>query len=109
MPMLRPLIARASFAVVVVALAALLAIPSAEARTKVVHYTPFASDGTIKHQLHAIHRSGDCSSSSFVDPARKDAWRCFTGSFIRDPCFESPVFDDEVACVAAPWGHRAIV
>jgi hypothetical protein len=82
---------------------------TAEAKTTVTHYTPFAGNGSLKPSLQRLNRSGDCESSSFVDPARTDAWRCFSGNFIRDPCFESPVVEDRVVCVTAPWARRAVV
>jgi len=47
-------------------------------------------------------RHGNCNSSSFVN-GRNDAWRCFVGRFILDPCFESPAANDRVLCVRSPW------
>jgi hypothetical protein len=53
-------------------------------------------------------RRGSCNSGSFVNP-RSDAWRCFVGHRIYDPCFENPVYDREVLCVASPWARTGVV
>jgi hypothetical protein len=53
-------------------------------------------------------RRGSCNSSSFVNP-RRDAWRCFVGSRIHDPCFENPGFDRQVICVASPWARTGVL
>lgn len=37
--------------------------------------------------LPAVQKDGECSSSSFADPYREDAWRCMVQNDIYDPCF----------------------
>jgi hypothetical protein len=49
-------------------------------------------------------RRGDCNSGSYAS-GRPDAWRCFAGSNIFDPCFENPVYEREVLCVRTPWAR----
>src|SRR5207248_4127305 len=68
------------------------------------HYSPFDANGDIRPSLNVRYTSGDCTTESFVD-GRADAWRCFTGHLIRDPCFESPVETDVVVCADSPWAH----
>jgi hypothetical protein len=53
-------------------------------------------------------RGGECSSSSYAS-RRSDAWRCFAGSSIHDPCFENPLNDREVVCVRSPWARAGTV
>src|SRR3954452_17419972 len=89
-------------AAVLLGSATLTAAPS-QASTVRRHFTPFNDQGEIKSSYHVQRRSGDCNSSSFVD-GRPDAWRCFTGNYIRDPCFESPVEADVAVCANSPWG-----
>ncbi len=94
---------------IAVAAAALLlvAVPQAPARTKVSRYTPFTHGGGVKSTLYVSYRSGYCPTASFVAP-RGDTWRCFTGNWIRDPCFESPLYYDDVVCLDAPWDQSAV-
>jgi hypothetical protein len=86
---------------------ALVAAP-ASARTRVIRYTPFTSDGAIKPRLKTVARSGSCRLDSRL-VLRDEAWRCRTGRVRRDPCFDHPVIEDEVVCVKAPWSRRAAV
>src|SRR3954454_5073113 len=89
--------------------AALAAPGVAGARTKAHHFTPFDAAGRLKSGYRVSHSAGSCPQPSHVDSRRHDAWRCNTGNLIADPCFESPVSDTEVACVASPWSHKALV
>jgi hypothetical protein len=84
------------------------AVPAAEARTRVIRYTPFDGAGEVKRGLNAVRRSGTCRLSSLV-ALREDAWRCRTGRRRRDPCFDNPVFEDAVGCVKAPWSGTVVV
>ncbi|MEA2494936.1 MAG: eukaryotic-like serine/threonine-protein kinase [Thermoleophilaceae bacterium] len=82
--------------------------PSAgEASTGQRHFSPFNGAGELKVSYNVRRRSGDCNSESFVD-GRRDAWRCFVGNNILDPCFESPVEADVVACVESPWTRSVV-
>ena len=85
---------------------ALAAAPSAVARTRVITYSPFTSEGAVKPRLKAVERSGSCRLDSRL-VLRDDAWRCRTGRRRRDPCFDNPVIEDQVVCVKAPWSRRA--
>jgi hypothetical protein len=52
--------------------------------------------------------AGDCATESFKS-SRGDAWHCFAGSQILDPCFENPFFEREVLCVSSPWAREGVV
>jgi hypothetical protein len=80
-----------------VILAALLAIagtangvdrPASQGRTATtVHlYSPFNGGGIASGVQVARSASGYCWTNSGAD-ARNDAYRCFVGNFIHDPCF----------------------
>jgi hypothetical protein len=71
------------------------------AATLTRRFDAWSADGEPALRVRG-RRRGDCNSSSFVN-GRTDAWRCFVGRFILDPCFESPVADDRVLCVRSPW------
>lgn len=90
------------------ALVLLLAPAGAAAKTRVVKYSPFTSDGAIKSRIKTVSRSGSCRFDSRL-ALRDDAWRCRTGRTRRDPCFDNPVVEDEVVCVKSPWSRRAAV
>jgi hypothetical protein len=58
----------------------------ADAITTIHRYTPY-SDGRIAIGVHvARSASGYCWTAAGAD-ARGDAYRCFNGNFIHDPCF----------------------
>jgi hypothetical protein len=98
--------ARAGLAALIVLAA--VGAPAADARTRVVRYTPFTADGDVKSRIKTVSRSGSCRlDSRFV--LREEAWRCRTGRVRRDPCFDNPVTEDQVVCVKAPWSRRAVV
>ena len=79
----------------VVALGALLLLayaPPGDAATKVRRYTPYTKTGEIKPSIRITERrDGECDVGGIG--GRSDAWRCVTGHFIYDPCFESPIAD----------------
>jgi hypothetical protein len=78
----------------------------AEAKTRVVHWSPFASDGTLRSGLVATPRyGGDCWTGSFV---LRRGFRCAAASFIYDPCFTDPTRDDAVLCVRDPFTRHVI-
>jgi hypothetical protein len=60
----------------------------AVAATKVKRYQAWTPEGDpVVGEF--IERRGDCNSSSSAT-GRSDAWRCFTGSHILDPCATGP-------------------
>jgi hypothetical protein len=75
------------------------------AGTQTPRFKAWSADGEAAVGVRG-RRRGTCNSSSFVN-GRDDAWRCFVGRFILDPCFESPVAANRVLCVRSPWTRWA--
>jgi hypothetical protein len=69
--------------------------------TRIVIYTPFTINGALAHGVKmTAQASGYCWEGSAVDQ-RTDAWRCFRGNYILDPCFSA---SDTAKWVACPTG-----
>jgi hypothetical protein len=66
-------------------------------------YSPFGASG-VAAGIHISKRArGYCWTGSLADP-RSDAWRCFLGNFILDPCFSRATLDAaSVLCAESPW------
>jgi hypothetical protein len=92
----------ASVVVAAGATAALAATP----RTRVAIFEAFTSSGAPAiHVTSTVH--GTCNGgSSAID--RNDAWRCFAGSFVYDPCFSSTAAPGIVLCPAGPWSGSGV-
>ncbi len=67
-------------------------------------YQAFSYHGVIVP--HVRVESGYCWENSNVT-ARRDAWRCFVGNFIYDPCFSSTFAYGVVVC-PTPWTDTGI-
>jgi hypothetical protein len=76
-------------------LAVLPAAAQASFKTKASIYYAYTSSGTVKFKARAV--SGYCWVGSLT-VNRKDAWRCFVGNYIYDPCFSSSLDLGYVAC-----------
>jgi hypothetical protein len=78
--------------------AAALGLPTCAAAhptTTETIFRAFASTGVPTIQTQS--KSGYCfTGSSTID--RKDAWRCFVGNFVHDPCFSSAHAAGIVVC-----------
>jgi hypothetical protein len=95
-------------AVAICAVAALACLPGvacAQAGTGVTVYQAFTPHGSVT--LHTRSRSGYCPSGSEAAP-RRDAWRCFSGNLVLDPCFSSTRDRGIVVCPEAPWLKDAV-
>jgi len=68
--------------------------------TSVTVYQAFTAHGSVR--LHTRSRSGFCPSGSEATP-RREAWRCFSGNLVLDPCFSSSRKRGIVVCPEAPW------
>jgi hypothetical protein len=75
-------------------------LADAQMTTSTTIYQTFTPHGLIR--FHTRSRAGYCPSGS-EETLRRDAWRCFSGNFIYDPCFNSARDPGIVACPAAPW------
>jgi len=75
-------------------------------KTTVSVYRAFTTSGLIVP--HVRIDSGYCWEGSNVS-GRYDAFRCFVGNYIYDPCFSSPVPGDQVVvCPTDPATETAI-
>jgi hypothetical protein len=80
-------------------------LAEAQTATSVTVYQAFTPHGSVR--LHTRSRSGDCPSGSEAT-TRRDAWRCFSGNLVLDPCFSSTHDRGIVVCPEAPWLKDAI-
>ncbi len=99
-------VAPASAALACVALTATALTPTAFAgngHTVATVYMPFSPSGAVVMSVKSA-KSGYCWTSSETTP-RRDAWRCFIGNDIYDPCFSSTVNTRVVLCPTAPWSN----
>lgn len=76
--------------------------------TKIVVYSPFTVRGVLAAGIRIVRTgSGYCWSGSNLS-GRPDAWRCFRGNLIEDPCF-SGSRGSWVACpVGYPWQRQVL-
>jgi len=83
------------------------AAPGPISATSAFIYTPTdAASGSLLVKVHS-NASGHCFAPSIV-AARSDAWRCFVGNIIHDPCFEAAGLSAKVVCpVSGPWSGTA--
>jgi hypothetical protein len=79
----------------------------AGAATELKRYTAWDPNGDPVVNAFS-DATGDCTTES-CKSSRSDAWRCFAGSQILDPCFENPLFEREVLCVPSPWAREGVV
>jgi hypothetical protein len=89
------------------ALAAILALGPATGKNL---FAPFV-DGRLNTSLHVAQtRRGFCWTGSLADSGRSDAWRCFIGNFIHDPCFSDPSKSAPrfVVCAPTPWSRKVV-
>jgi hypothetical protein len=76
----------------------IVAVPAPAAgqrTTKATIFRAFTPDGVPT--IPAQSRSGYCFTGSLTIN-RRDAWRCFVGNYIYDPCFSSPNASGVVIC-----------
>lgn len=91
----------------VVALA--IAIPALSAsKTSVVAFSPWSSNGLRDVFTVTQKAPGSCWTHSLVSD-RSDAWRCFEGNDILDPCFAHAPPTRTVACAQSPFSHRIVL
>jgi hypothetical protein len=97
---------RLSIVVAAAAVTMLLAAEPAHAATRVRVYSPIDDDGTLRNGLSVFHVTGEaeCNRCSFI---AADAYRCFNGHLIRDPCYLDTRLEEEdtVLCARSPWAH----
>jgi hypothetical protein len=95
-------------ALVALAVAASAAGPASAARTPArttaTVYQAFSYHGLVIPHVRVV--SGYCWENSNVT-ARRDAWRCFVGNYIHDPCFSSTFAFGVVVC-PTPWRDTGV-
>ncbi len=81
-------------------------MPSASAGTVTTAtvFRAFSDHGPIVPRVRV--KSGYCWESSAVT-VRDDAWRCFVGNLIYDPCFSSAFAPGVVVC-PTPWNDTGV-
>jgi hypothetical protein len=77
--------------------------PAGATVTKIRVFAPYDRSGAPTAGV-AAHRSGSCFTTSITVMAA-DAYRCFAGNELLDPCFVSPDRHDVLNCYPTPWGH----
>ena len=70
-------------------------------------FAPWTQAGQLAPgiQVDAHLTNGSCSIGSIADGANQDAWRCFSGTGVYDPCFAppgNPLNVTLVACALSP-------
>jgi hypothetical protein len=81
---------------------------SRPALTSVHLYAPFNGGQLARGVRVAKSASGHCWTSSDAD-ARPDAWRCFVGNYIYDPCFSDTVtYSSYVVCPLYRPGSKVL-
>jgi len=68
-------------------------------------YRAFHANGASV--VHTHLRAGYCGSGSET-AARGDAWRCFSGNLVLDPCFSFSRHSASVICPSSPWSRTGI-
>ena len=98
-------VTRRSFAALglIATLAICAGAAQARPRTTATVYQAFSYHGVVIPRVQVA--SGYCWESSNVT-ARLDAWRCFVGNSILDPCFSS-AFANNVVC-PTPWSDSGV-
>ena len=71
------------------------AVAAAHLETATTLFEPFTAAGAPT--IHVKQASGHCWTGSLSSP-RSDAWRCFEGNYILDPCFSSASVAGRVVC-----------
>jgi hypothetical protein len=90
------------------AVAAMLSTPApGAAGTTVVVFRPWANGALMSGFTVLRKASGYCFTHSLATD-RPDAWRCFEGNDILDPCFARSAHSFKAACAQTPFS-RAVV
>ena len=98
---------KARVAILVVLIAGAVAtMAAATTRTHTVVYHAFTTSGKPALRI-AKTLSGSCNGGSSAIN-RSDAWRCFGGNFVLDPCFSSSHATGIVLCPGNPWRKSLI-
>jgi hypothetical protein len=78
---------------------------AAAAATEVRIFTPVSPSGTPTIKITKT-ADGRCWEGSLVAP-RREAWRCFVGNDVQDPCFTAG-YEDVVCPTDGPWTGEGV-
>jgi hypothetical protein len=81
------------------------AVAQANPGTSASIYQAFTAHGSVR--LHAPSQAGYCWVGSLTT-SRRDAWRCFIGNYIHDPCFSSQYDRGIALCPDVPWRKTGV-
>jgi hypothetical protein len=96
-------------ALCVLAIALAIPVPAATTQTSILIFSPWSSGGLQNGFSVAKKAKGYCWTQSLTRD-RPDAWRCFIGNDIYDPCFAGqrrPTVG--VACAEDPFSKRVVL
>ena len=82
--------------------------PAATTQTVVNVFNPWAPSGLRQGFTVSENAKGSCWTHSLATD-RADAWRCFQGNDIRDPCFAGPRRSAIVACAEGPFSKKIVL
>lgn len=86
-----------------------LAMPAQGAsKTSTIVFSPWSESGLRGGFTVTEKASGSCWTHSLVTD-RADAWRCFEGNDILDPCFARAPRSLTVACAQSPFSNRIVL
>jgi hypothetical protein len=95
-----------SFSVLIVAALVAAGAAPAASSTKADIYRAFTSSGKPAIKITKTVK-GTCNGGSAA-VNRSDAWRCFAGNFVYDPCFSSTEAKGILVCPGNPWNTSAV-
>lgn len=77
-------------------------------RTQIRMFRPY-SGGELQQRLFGGSVQGRCPSSSADAPQNGNAYRCFAGDIVYDPCFWRGYGHTSVVCVEVPWEFQVVL
>jgi hypothetical protein len=81
----------------------------AASATHVVHIRPVDKTGHLRSNYHVARRLKAHAHCALGSEATGNAYRCFAGNKILDPCWvQAGASHSHVLCLTAPWSHAAI-
>jgi hypothetical protein len=81
----------------------------AAAATHVVRVRPVDTTGHLRPNYHVARRLKAHAHCALGSEATGNAYRCFAGNTILDPCWvQAGSSHSHVLCLTAPWSHAAI-
>ena len=93
---------------VVLIFAFLLSMQVFAADTELSFYRPWTETAKQLPLVVVAKLSGACTQQSHVIK-RDDAWYCFAGDKVYDPCFVKPYGSHlEAICPESPWSNKAV-